>query len=96
MRQSTTPEQMANLSPVAKQRLNDWLKVKDYGSIIDGEFIPMVQLSIGVMIEFLDEHKFDEKHNEISARIYRWETENKDELCDALFDAVREILEQKN
>jgi len=54
MKQMVTALQMANLSPVAKQRLFDWLKEKDYGSTQDGEFFPITQLTIGMMLEFIN------------------------------------------
>ncbi len=69
---------------------------------------PLVQsdwlLNIGQMIEFLDEHSKDfglrlHKHNgklltDIDPMI-KDEIEDEPELCDALWEAVKEILEKK-
>lgn len=91
MKLSVSPEQMANLSPTAKQRLFDWCKENDYGSTIDGEFVPTVQLSIGQMIHFLGE----DYHHAICS-LDATDTVKSESVCDAFFNAVKENLEQKN
>lgn len=83
MKQLCSSSQMANLSPVAKKRLHHWLQDKDYGSHFDGEFTPLTQLPIGIIIEFLLDH------DAVIPPVTR-------DWCDDLFDTAKEILEQKN
>ncbi len=109
MRQLTTPKQIANLSPTARQRLEKWLEEKDYGSTQDGEFFPIVQLSIGNLIEFLNDNKMYVKCDQwIDDEWHHWRVGinwvedkyeylvEKEELVDALFWTVKQVLEQKN
>ena len=108
MKQLVSSLQMANLSPIAKQRWHDWCKQKEYGTTIDGEYIPTVQPSIGLLIEFLDDQlgevaSGDGVYNpdgyqgivldDGSVSIVWYKDK---ELIDLLFDGVKEILEQKN
>jgi len=86
MKQMVSAIDMANLSPIAKQKISEWLKGKEYGSTFDGEFIGSTQLTIGQMIELLND--LDPEGYDIGIR--------KENICDLLFHQVKEILEQKN
>lgn len=88
MKQHITVEQLNELSVAAKSNLREWSKDKGY--------IPLP--SIGQMIEFLGEHQM------VSINQYQdgWEVykkENKDpyheELCDSLWEAVKQVLEKE-
>lgn len=96
MRQLTTPRQIVDLSPLAREKLNNWLKEKEYGADIDGEFVPMTQLSIGQMIEFLQEYLENPVTIMVWEKMARVETRGSSELCDALFDSLKTVLEQRN
>ena len=82
----------------------------NYFSEVDGEKIPFTQLTIGQMIEFLD-NDIDSSVTALAIdkgehlwRVYGVGMTSSDfrkshesvELSDALFAAVKEILEQKN
>lgn len=84
MRQMITPEQMVSLSPIAKKKLEEWLREKEYGAEIDGELIPVTQLTIGHMLQFLVENK-------VIVQI----TANP-EICNELWEIVKNVLEEKN
>lgn len=77
---------MEELSSKADKKLLKWMKSKYYGF-----------LSIGELIEFLDEH-VDSWIGITKGRLDDyWVVNNrnkKKELCDALWDAVKEILEK--
>lgn len=89
----TTPEQMASLSPKAREKLLVWCKEKDYGlSLPDGEFIPPTQLNIGMLIEFLT----DQESGALLVKDVFKNWNGKDLVIDILFKAMQEILEQKN
>lgn len=99
MKQNITPKQVEELSEKANKKLIKWLKKNDYYYLYatsEGRI-----LSIGQMIEFLIDNRYyiileQEDLN------YKWVLtqnfveggyyENK-ELCDVLWEAVKEILE---
>lgn len=84
MRQMLSPEQMVTLSPIAKKKLDKWLKDKEYGTVIDGEFLPVTQLTIGQMLQFLVDNKVTFN---LSAN---------PEILDELWAVVKNVLEEKN
>lgn len=59
MKQNIDISQLSSLSPKAQERLRRWLFDTGYSKPFDGNRVdttPIKQLSIGEMIEFLDEH----------------------------------------
>ena len=128
MKQHITVEQLNELSEKSKEKLWDWcLEIgrigteykkehKDCPSPHTGDCVTYVLplLSIGQMIEFLDEHtnlritKYIITPNEIDKQDL-WEIETRvspvfkyndlytrsEKLCDALWEAVKEVLNDK-
>lgn len=101
MKQSITLTQWNELGGKEKEKLFEWSKnCKSYQEeISEGDYDPyVVILNIGQMIEFLDEQKLgceDERYE-----IWRVDTNNlmilwKGELCDILWEAVKEVLDSK-
>lgn len=84
MRQMLSPEQMVTLSPIAKKKLDKWLKDKEYGTVIDGEFLPVTQLTIGQMLQFLVDNKVT------------FNLTANPEILDELWAVVKNVLEEKN
>lgn len=84
MRQMVTPEQMVTLSPIAKKKLDKWLKDKEYGTVIDGEFLPVTQLTIGQLLQFLVDNKVT------------FNLTANPEILDELWVVVKNVLEEKN
>lgn len=84
MRQMVTPQQMVTLSPIAKKKLDKWLKDKEYGTVIDGEFLPVTQLTIGQMLQFLVDNKVT------------FNLTANPEILDELWAVVKNVLEEKN
>lgn len=95
MKQHITNKQLIDLSMEAAQRLEVWLKAKGYPQ----------RLNIGQMIEFLAEKEvIDEEfiycqwelNNNCPSWVVNSDGENyrSKELCDALWEAVKEILEK--
>ena len=103
MKQRISVEQYKELSELAKRKLEIWCEEKRYGAEIDGDFIPAVQLSIGEMIEFLDE-EYGSWYMESWQDWHIISTQNnkdlllakENELVDALWKATSEILERSN
>lgn len=97
----TDPKWRVDLSPAAEKKLDQWLEENDYGATIDGEFIPDPQLSVGQLIHYMkdgnvfDGIAFDGEKNVWIVRIIEYYFED-EQLLEALQEAVREILEQKN
>ena len=101
MKQHITTEQWWELSSNADKRLRDWLDTRKYIQYGDkiSEF-----LTIGRMIEFLDESKQQEEWK-IEKTTYGerggwwWSIAGKKQyqrfLCDALWESVKEILENE-
>ena len=94
MKQYITLEQLNELSEKGKERLREWANNKSYDDNLiltdDGRYFQ--QLSIGQIIEFLDENKrilvvIGKK--KIKGITWKFEEE---ELCDALWKAVKNIL----
>ena len=96
MKQHITEEQLNELSEKAKDRYNHWYKDKGYLSKVDDNgwfvFIPSSLLSIGQMIEFLDDF-----HLAMDVVKISW-LPNMDfrNLCDDLWIAVKERLEYQS
>lgn len=84
MRQMLSPKQMVTLSPIAKKKLDKWLKDKEYGTVIDGEFLPVTQLTIGQMLQFLVDNKVT------------FNLTANPEILDELWAVVKNVLEEKN
>ncbi len=108
MKQYIKTEQIQELSPSAKNILTKWWYGKRYqynDFDADGDEIREPLMSIGQMIEFLDEHGIKEiKFKKMLSGSYRvmiWkdsedmfngEQGSEIELCDALWEAVKEVL----
>lgn len=88
MRQVTSPEQIINLSPTAKKKLEDWMEDKQYGSYLDGDFFPMTQLTIGQLFEIIYDFKLYDKEIKLDDNVIN--------LVDILWGIIEEFLEQKN
>lgn len=92
MKQHITIEQLNELSSDADFKLRGWMDSKGYGGY---DYLP----SIGKMIEFLGTSWMVNNRNSIG----EWEVERRDgmesfensELCDALWEAVKEVLEHE-
>lgn len=102
MKQEITVEQLNELSPKNLIKIKRWALKRHY----------YADLSIGQMIEFLEEHTGG---NDFDIRIHSagsgWkkpgqrlvdinglpvnEIEDEEELCDALWEAVKEVLENE-
>lgn len=115
MRQTITVDQLNELSDKAKERLASWVLEKGYapGQVVfqlaDGAIagklpLALQRLSIGQMIEFLDE-SHDQFLKEMFAgglivrptyvkNRFEFNESEFEELCDALWQAVKEALEQ--
>lgn len=104
MKQHITEEQLNELSEKGKERLRKWWKPKEYDLYMNEEgevssvwcceddvtSTDMPLLSIGQMIEFLNEY------GEIylgTVKIITWEPTQ--ELFDVLWQSVKEVLEKK-
>lgn len=109
MKQHITPKQLNELSSVSEKKLKKWYD-NAYGITLYGNCFPSNELtnpllSIGQMIEFLHEH-FDEVDKGLWVRNINgcfWEVNkgatlrciaSKRELCDALWEVVKEVLEE--
>ncbi len=96
MKQFITQDQLQELSFHAGNKLANWMHKKKYRN--DGDYI---FLSIGQMIEFLDEHKKIVNITRYTSDIAEgWNvsdvvkgTSIQIELCDALWEAVKNVLE---
>ena len=111
MKQHITIEQLNELSEEGKEKLLQYMEDKDYlphgtQMMLHNEGYYLSQfLSIGKMIEFLDEHtnELGMQFNDSSTYWSIWyggeqriEYNNllQYELCDALWEACQEVLEQ--
>ena len=98
MKQAITTKQLKELGEIGREKLDKWVFDK-----YPLEFIKQPLLSIGQMIEFLDEHdeiQIDRNHREPAHWIIESPTNHdlfcsKEELCDALWEAVKEVLNGK-
>lgn len=109
MKQTITVEQLNELSKKGKERLTDWRWNKaDPADRLPGSTISLT-LSIGQLIEFLDDNGHDlysinteEKDGKRIKFMVTFRDEsmkhalfgNRPELCDALWEAVKEVLEK--
>lgn len=108
MKQNITVQQLNELSEKAIERLKEWNKNSEpYYMTTDGikhelSFLPI--MSIGQMIEYLDEVEAEgNDYIDVSygdghtwrdiGPIMLWNDTNKENLCDELWKAVREVLE---
>ena len=99
MKQNITVEQLNELSAKGKEKLRKWCEEKDYGDYIrsngpNTRELELPLLSIGQMIEFLDEHK---RKLRVSAVFQSWELGKSGgggdvNPCDALWEACKETL----
>ena len=102
MKQHITVEQLNELSKKGQKRYVQWCIEKGYEhNSRCAEFSPQPDLlSIGQMIEFLREdwHILLQVGAQVSYRNKRNEPRRKHrpELCDALWEALKEVLEQRN
>lgn len=124
MKQHITVEQFNELSKKGKKTFWEWINSRRWMAIPEGkgylDYFPMPLLSIGQMIEFLDEHGYApnitkyKKGTKIYSTVcttdcyevflYWGDSGNLDqnivrvkkELCDALWSAVKDILEKEN
>lgn len=101
MKQHITKNQLDELNKKGKRRYYKFLrKIKDspggmmYHDVIDGQLLPL--LSIGQMIEFLgDDLAFVRFGDPIHLELGSGLGYGRKELCDALWEAVKEVLEKK-
>lgn len=102
MKQHITFSQWEELSAKDKLKLDRWLMKKGYFLTYMEEYsVPKRYLSIGQMIEFLDEQYTN--GNRFSLSIERgnngwilWELgDEHKKLCDALWEAVKQVLEEE-
>lgn len=110
MKQHITVEQLNELSKKGKGNLGHWFYQKQ--DLSHGEDPKNLLLSIGQMIEFLDEY-FSKEKRDFDIRIHSagtawkypgqrlvdlsiitYEIEDEVELCDALWEACKEVLEK--
>jgi len=97
MKQHITKKQLNELSEKGKKRLSDYADRKNMEGQESGiywytRYLPL--LSLGPMIEFLSKEGINIDlcfPEEFFINEQRYETK---ELCDALFEAVKEILEK--
>lgn len=104
MKQHISKEQIKELSDKGKERLREWV-IKSNLSRDDSKFIYykfsndtygyLPLLSIGQMIEFLGEDIHFIRREETGWRLDTkyCEYEDYEELCDALWEAVKQVLE---
>ena len=94
MKQQITIEQLGELKESQSERLLNWIIDKKYS------FHGPALVTIGQMIEFLDEHKTFLNDNWWNCILIAWPefdsasiSKSYDgELCDALWDAIKEVL----
>lgn len=107
MKQHITTYQILELSIDNRKKLREWQLAKNYHHPLTADcdlnlYTNPTPLSIGQLIEFLDENENIvniEKKDEVIGKWFRVSCgerliDNYDELCDALFSAVKEILEK--
>lgn len=102
MKQHITKEQFGELSEEGQVRLRAWVNECRWVSVPLGkvylDYYPMPLLSIGQMIEFLDEHR-DELDQPWWKQFFTWDYGTVDgydgEFCDALWEAVKQVLEKE-
>lgn len=97
MKQYITYEQLNQLSHQGKQKLHEWLQNRqEWTPDPRPILIDWVTLTIGQMIEFLDDHGVDY----YDAFVKEWKSDGMEdrypasELCDALWNAVKDVLEK--
>lgn len=103
MKQHITAEQLNELSEKGKKKLRKWSQNLDSSfDLTEDNDNGLPLLSIGQMIEFLQQHhlKTDPMNMTItysSSLLSWWFKDEKQyrELCDALWEAVKEVLEKK-
>jgi len=105
MKQNITKQQLDELSPKAKEKLHKYLGINISSSLDWPEkYYQTALLNIGEMIEFLDEQN---KRNACIVKSFitdEWVLNHPKrievkyickELCDALWEAVKGVLEEK-
>jgi hypothetical protein len=104
MKQHITPDQLNELSEKGKRRLIQWYNLKKIDDLKNktGDAPKTPLLSIGQMIEFLEETTKYQLH--ILRRTVDWKIIHGKqqygkvlggELCDALWEAVKEVLDDQ-
>ena len=104
MKQEIDEIQLLTLSDKGLDNLHKWCNEKDY--YINRKNFKMPILSIGQMIDFLKENSYslDIYYSTTQLIIYVWEKKEKviyqktfkgKELCDLLWEAVKEVLEKE-
>lgn len=91
MKQRITVEQFNQLSKIGKEKLRQYFDAR-FKTTREAMYL-LDFPTIGQMIEFLDEHK---KGSWINVFV-DWDMEqiqNQNNVCDALWEAVKEILEK--
>lgn len=99
MKQHITEEQLNELSDIGKKTLKEWGLKRNWNNekpnivfLTDGKvqgWLPL--LSIGQMIEFLN----DRELRQFTSRFMEMVEESDKELCDALWEAVKEVLNER-
>lgn len=93
MKQIISAKQLEELSDSAYEKYLDWMIKRDYNQGFGRDHI--VPMNIGQLIEFLDDKEYFNTHlNNKPYKSYAWQP--KDILCDALWEAVKEVLNGKS
>jgi len=90
MKQHITAEQLNELSEKEKEILIKWSAERNYGSYVEIDDWDYGLLSIGQMIEFLDDDYINV--------LYEYDNGNPayaESVCDALWEAVKKILKKE-
>jgi len=100
MKQTISIQDLQGLSEKGKERLVKWYEEKkgthwisSTEVLVDGVFLP--QMSIGELIEFLDEHDTNGYLLEGYSISGHYGKDGEPELCDLLWKDVKEILESE-
>lgn len=96
MKQNITKDQLNELSEKGKEKIRGWQMEPYKGTWYEGELSPL--LSIGQMIEFLGDFCIDVdlSNGKLNGTGYITEArEDGMELCDALWEACKEVLEDE-
>ncbi len=101
MKQTITRDQLNELSKNGKKNLLKWWKEKMKHNLFPGEWFENELLSIGQLIEFLDEDNklYTDEYGNVVLPSYRRDEDHPDYhkgdwLCDDLWEVVKEVLEK--
>ena len=100
MKQTITIKQLNELNEKGKKKLRKWVEDKDYWPPPLSKSDHQLILSIGQLVEFLDEnddyfktwYRLGKSKISRECRSFQWKYD--EELCDNLWEAVKEALEK--